>query len=263
MTQYCLWKNEEVKKLFNFIENYVKQGKSLSFAFKDYALSNNRKPNSVRNYYYLELNNLLNNEKRVNELEINLSLHTKKQANFFTEEEVKTQMQKLIELKNKGYSVRKACMTLANGNIEQMVRLQNKYRSILKNNPQYFESLGNNNIIKMPERKSKLSENDINNLFLGLVRLVKNQAKQEANLFIKKEKEHANMIFRQTLVDLANKEQEINSLRKQFEVLKNETKKLNETVKTLRTENTKLKSDKNDKLKKWIEKETKKQKKAN
>ena len=68
MKQYCLWKDNEVKKLFGFIENYTKDGKSLSLAFKDYAVKNKRKPNSVRNYYYLELNHLLENKARANSL---------------------------------------------------------------------------------------------------------------------------------------------------------------------------------------------------
>ena len=229
MTQYCLWKDEEVKKLFSFVEDYTKQGKSLSSAFKDFALKNNRKPNSVRNYYYLELNHLLENKSRAESLNINTSLHQKKQAKFFTQEETQNQMQQLLELKNKGYSVRKACLTIANGNIEEMVRLQNKYRSLLKNQPSYLEKLGysNSNIIQMPQRKNKLSDNDINSLFVGLVRLVKNQAKQDANIAIKQEKEHANQILRKTLVELANKEKQLSILRKQFELLKDETKLLN------------------------------------
>ena len=152
MKEYCLWQDEEVKKLFDFVQNYTIQGKSLSLAFKEYALKNNRQPNSVRNYYYLELNNLLNNPQRTKLLDIDLSYHKKKTTKYFTEEEAKQQMQELINLINKGYSVRKACLTVGNGDLEQMVRLQNKYRSLLKNNPEFLNNLNTqkSNIISMP-----------------------------------------------------------------------------------------------------------------
>ena len=266
MKPYCLWKDEEVMKLFHFVESYTLKGKSLSVAFKDYAFSNNRKPNSVRNYYYLELCNLIENTDRAKKLKIDITLHQKKQANFFSQEETNAQMKKILDLKNKGYSIRKACLTVANGNIEQMVRFQNKYRSLLKNNPEYLDQLSGNktNIISMPVRKQNLTDNEINSLFVGLVKLIKSQARQEANLNIKNEKERANEILRQTLVDLANKEKQLKILRKKFELLKNESLNMSKNIETLRAENAKLlQTDKHTKLKNWTEKNIKKTKKAN
>lgn len=266
MKKYCKWKNVEIKKLFDFVEEYVKSSKSLSRAFNDYAMQNKRKPNSVRNYYYLELNNLLENNKRAKDLGIDLSFHKKKETKFFTQEEIENQMQQIVSLKNKGYSTRKACLEIARGDIEQMVRLQNKYRAILKKQPEYFEKFGEkkSNIISMPERKNKLTDNEINSLFVGLVKLVKSQAKQEANIYLKKEKEEANNQLRQALIELSTKEKQLSQLRKQFELLNNQSKTLNTKIENLRIENAKLNiSSKNTKLKKWAEKNSKSKKTAN
>lgn len=248
-----MWKDAEVKCLFDFVQEYNKSNKPLSQAFKQYAQKSGRKPNSVRNYYYLELSNLLENNLRAKKLDIDLAWHNKKQAQFFSEEETNQAIKKIEELSKKGYSVRKACLTIANGNVEQMVRLQNKYRAVTKKsqpNP--------SNILTMPKRTNKLSDNEINSLFLGLVRLVKSQAKQEANLMLREDKEKANNMLRNAVLELANKDKQIENLKKQFELLKNENFSQTKTIQQLRIQNAKfIPSNKNNKLKKWTEKNIK------
>ena len=64
MKSYSQWTDEEVIKLFRFIEDGKKQNHNLSGMFSLYAKLTNRKPNSVRNYYYAELNELENNKER-------------------------------------------------------------------------------------------------------------------------------------------------------------------------------------------------------
>ena len=98
MKKYCMWKDAEVKCLFDFVQEYNKSNKPLSQAFKDYAQKSGRKPNSVRNYYYLELSNLLENTSRAKKLDISLAWHSKKQAKFFSEEETDQAMKKIDEL---------------------------------------------------------------------------------------------------------------------------------------------------------------------
>ena len=259
MKKYCMWKDAEVKCLFDFVQEYNKSNKPLSQAFKDYAQKSGRKPNSVRNYYYLELSNLIENASRAKKLDISLAWHSKKQAKFFSEEETNQAMKKIDELGKCGYSVRKACLTIANGNIEEMVRLQNKYRAMTKKS-QPKQS----NVLTMPKRTNKLSDNEINSLFLGLVRLVKNQAKQEANLIMRDDKEKANNMLRSAILELANKDRQIANLKTQFELLKSENVNQNKTIQELRIQNAKfMPTSKNNKLKKWTEKniKTKKQNK--
>ncbi len=252
--KYCQWKDEEVKSLFNKIENCEKNGKCLSKAFIEYALLTGRKPNSVRNYYYSELNELLKNEDRRIKLEIDISKHKKNEPKFFTQEETKTQLSEILRLKSLGYSIRKACLKIANGNIEQMVRLQNKYRIVLKKEPKLLFEIENNlkekgfainlnlpkNVISMPTKRTHLSESEINSLFLGLVKLIKNSARNEANLELQKETEFANNTLRQTLVNLSGKEMQLKELRKNFEQLKSEKQKLDGKIKNLRIENAQL-----------------------
>jgi len=72
-----------------------------------------------------------------------------------------------------------------------MLRFQNKYRTILRNQPQKIvaakgelemqgylvKSPVKSNVVMMPQRnEKKLSDVDINNLFIGLMRLIKKQA---------------------------------------------------------------------------------------
>ena len=47
-----IWSNQEVKELFNQVEQTKKSGRPLKDAFIAHAERYTRKPNSVRNYYY-------------------------------------------------------------------------------------------------------------------------------------------------------------------------------------------------------------------
>lgn len=255
--KYCRWNFKEIKALFTHIENTTQNGNTLTNAFESYAQISGRKPNSVRNYYYAELNFLENHEKERKKLEIDLSKHTKTNPNFFTENEAKNMSDEINSLVKKGYSVRKACLTLANGNIEKMVRLQNKYRTMAKQNakPQQLPQ----NIISMPQKTMRLTEAEINSLFLGLVKLIKSSVKQEFNLKVQKDTENANTLLRQTLVNLSNKEQQIERLKKNFEILKAENKKLDDKIKLLRVSKVNLQTQKIEKLKDYTKKYQNKQ----
>lgn len=235
MKKYCRWKDEEIKKLFSHIENCSQKGIILTEAFKLYANMTNRKQNSVRNYYYAELNNLETNKQDCKRLNINLENHKKTQANFFSDEEAKLTMEKINGLKSKGYSVRKACLSLAHGNINEMVRLQNKYRTMSKEEKSKNPALFPKNVISMPQKTMQLTEAEINSLFLGLVKLIKTSVKQEMNLKFQKDTENANSVLRQTLVNLSNKEEQYLKMKKSFDLLKAENKKLDEKVKMLRS----------------------------
>lgn len=254
MKKYCKWKDEEVIKLFKHIENCTEKGLCLTSAFKSYAQISGRKPNSVRNYYYAELLNLENDKVRRDCFGIDISKHQKVMPKYFSKEEIESQIFEIVKLYNEGYSIRKACLKMANGNIDEMVRLQNKYRTILKKQPELISSfeqkLKNDgkelktklpeNIISMPNRKTKLSDNEINSLFLGLVKLIKNHAKQELAGNIQKQNQIANQELRRMMVSISEKESEIQKLRSNFELLKNENKLFEKKIQELRSENAKL-----------------------
>ena len=69
------------------------------------------------------------------------------------------------------------------------------------------------NIINIDFAKQKLnkkiSDSDINALFMGLVKIVKKSALDSANQELKVECNEANENFRQTLIDLNKKEEEL------------------------------------------------------
>ena len=70
-----IWKDEEVKSLFLEVESAKNKGQALSVAFLNHAKRYGRKKNSVRNYYYKEVDNLSTDPARVNRLKIDLKKH--------------------------------------------------------------------------------------------------------------------------------------------------------------------------------------------
>lgn len=261
MKEYSKWKDEEVIKLFKFIEDGKKNNVCLSKLFKDYAKLTNRMPNSVRNYYYAELTCLENDANRRKELKIDIDLHKKVTQKEFTYDETKKLVLEILKQTSKGISVRKACLNLANGNINDMVRYQNKFRTVVIKDKELYESCIDelkkgglivkgklpDNIVSMPERRTLLTESDINSLFLGLVKLVKKQAIEQAGNSYKRESEKANEMLRKTLIELTEKDNELKILRKKFKVLNTENYKLMEEIKLLRGKNAEL-INKHDKL---------------
>ena len=269
MKEYSKWKDDEVIKLFRFIENGKNQNKCLSILFSEFASLTNRMPNSVRNYYYAELNCLQNDKARQKKLNIDLNLHQKVDQKEFLNEETKQLVMEILKQTSKGLSVRKACLNLADGDINKMVRFQNKFRTVVLKDKNLYESCLNelknqgvnvknklpNNVISMPDRRNILTESDINSLFLGLVKLVKKQATMQVNTNLKQECERANEALRKTLVELSEKENELKMLRKQFKVLNMQNNKLVEEVKQLRGKNAELitKQNKLSALKKFTQ----------
>ena len=222
MKNYSKWKNEEVKQLFQIVENFKKSNKSLLDAFSSFSKISGRKRNSVRNYYYLELGELEKNPERASSLNINMKNHIKTSGKAFTKEETHASIKELLKLKCMGYSIRKACLKIANNNINEMVRIQNKYRSLLKTNPAYIKEILNtlkeeglqdnkivesNNLVyfKKPE-KSTVSEKDINSLFLGLIKLVKRSSAESVEKTLIADLNFANSTLRKTIVKLSKVE---------------------------------------------------------
>lgn len=247
------WKDEEVKALFNMVEKYKIENKSLLHAFSEYAKLYGRKKNSVRNYYYQELNNLAKDNERCKSLDINIEKHKTNTINAFSELETRKIIKEILRLKCLGNSVRKACLTLAEGNVELMVRYQNKYRSVLKSNANLIGKLleelkrdglnvaepkpATSNIIqfKRPQQKS-LDDKDINALFLGLIKLVKKTATENVEKKLSSELDFSNSTLRKTLVKLSNTTQELNEAKLEKNRLLSENNKLKEENKNLKSE---------------------------
>ena len=108
-----LWDNQEVKDLFSEIEKTKQNGLPLRKAFIMHAQKYSRQPNSVRNYYYHEIDNLERDDQRLKKLGIDLSKHKKNTIQYFSKDEEDSLMHKIDRLVGSGYSVRKACLTLS------------------------------------------------------------------------------------------------------------------------------------------------------
>ena len=222
-----IWKNQEVKDLFLEVEQIKDDNKPLKNAFLNHAKKYNRKPNSVRNYYYHEIDNLSKDKKRLEKLKIDLAKHEKSSIVYFSKQEEEDLLKQIDNLVQSGMSVRKACLSLSKGDVGQMLRYQNKYRNfIAKNRSQTNENINSEKIIKFTKKRTTLTDTEIQSLFMGLVRLVKRNTLEEITDKVKADFENANKELRQAIFELHNKEKEYKDLKNEFIKLKNENTKL-------------------------------------
>lgn len=242
------WEDVEVIDLFKEVENVKEKNESIKKAFIIHAEKYSRRPNSVRNYYYHEVDDLLKNRTRLKKLGINISKHKKQEVKFFSEQEGEKIVKEINKLVLKGDSVRQACLKLSGGNIALMLRYQNKYRNSLlkKQNETPTKPV---NILEYKNRQKSLSDTDINSLFLGLVKLVKKMAYEQATMTIFKEKESMSTLLKKALIDLNNSEKEIKILKESQKELEKENKNLIEKISSLRLANAKVLTQKLNELK--------------
>lgn len=250
MKKHSKWDDTQIKKLFSVVEKTKSENKSLLEAFKIFAKKTGRKPNSVRNFYYQEVENLKNDAGRADELGICAKNHNISVAKKFSNEETKKLIKEILRQKCLGNSVRKACLNLANGDAGKMIRYQNKFRSVLCGNKKLYsecleelrkEGLGekeikrSNVVFMKKQEEKKLSDDDINSLFLGLIRLVKRSAAQTAAKEFENESEFASNALRNSLSKLALANQKIEALSCELEKVKTRSSRLED-------ENIKLKT---------------------
>ncbi len=130
---------EEAKTLVDYIKEGKSKGKTLTYLFESYGLERGRAKGSVRNYYYALMKNEKKDERIVKLLDG--SQLTVEKIKEFTEEETTETLKSILLEKSKGFSVRRAIYNLANGDDKLMLRLQNKYRNMLKKSPERIEKL--------------------------------------------------------------------------------------------------------------------------
>ena len=114
------WKDDEKLMLWDEVKKAQKIGAPLKRVFETVARQTGRKPNSVRNYYYMKV-------KETGEIE-------QKPTTFvqFSKEEIYSLLRTLLASGARGESIRGASLRLAAGDKTQMLRYQNKYRSLIK-----------------------------------------------------------------------------------------------------------------------------------
>ncbi len=115
------WKDEEKLKLWDEVKKAQRMGAPLKRVFETVAKETGRKPNSVRNYYYMKV-------KETGEIEQKPSTFTP-----FNRDEIYLLLRELLASGARGESIRGASLNLAGGDKTLMLRYQNKYRSLIKN----------------------------------------------------------------------------------------------------------------------------------
>jgi len=216
--------------LLKFVEEGMNNNKSKLTIFSEYALKYHLLKESVRNYYYLAVQVVQANEIYAQNCGINPKLHKIDEIIEFSKDDLKSQMKEIICYKLQGMSLRKSCFLVAKNDIKLALRLQNKYRNLLKKNPQFLQNISNSiernneNLTKLSliknekvlffptQTKSKISDKDITNLFMGLVRLIKNNAQENLSKDLKSENEKINKDLNLSLIELNSKERKIKAL---------------------------------------------------
>ena len=122
------WQPEETEMLWKEIRAASETGASLRGVFERMGQTLGRKPNSVRNYYYMQLRDHEGDDLR-------------RAAPFetFTDEEIHQLLRRVLMARGQGRSVRACVMELSQGDKTLMLRYQNKYRSLLRKRPALIE----------------------------------------------------------------------------------------------------------------------------
>lgn len=207
-----LWDDESVKMLFHEVEKVKETGGAIKNAFASFAVKQNRQPNSVRNYYYAEISRLHADEGRAKDLGIDLKKHQKSEFAFFSKEEKDKIVDKIQEKLNQGCSVRKACYLLSGGDVKEMLRMQNKYRSETRSNVLQFKK----------KQSQRVTDADIISLFSGIINLVRRSAAEQVRNEISAECREAGQQLRDLVLKLGQKERELQFLKNDIQRVKNE-----------------------------------------
>lgn len=115
------WSDEETRALMDAARAARSAGRPLREVFESAAFSTGRKPNSIRNYYYA----------------CSRSEEGARRARFepFRDDEAETLAETILAARACGQSVRACVMNMAGGDQKLMLRLQNKYRAMLRTRP--------------------------------------------------------------------------------------------------------------------------------
>lgn len=121
------WSIEETELLFRKIDEAASKNQPIKRAFEAVAERTGRRPNSIRNYYYVKLREDPSRGK----------------VSFvpFGKEELRTLVETMLLGQAEGKSVRSIAFALGKGDKKSMLRYQNKYRGLLRSNPGYIETV--------------------------------------------------------------------------------------------------------------------------
>lgn len=123
--QHTGWREDEIDRLWHSVRQANENGLPLRSVFEEMGEALGRRPNSVRNYYYMQM--------RAKD-----STAARRASPFetFTESEVRALVKAVLRARAQGQSVRACVMALSGGDQSRMLRYQNKYRSTVKKRPE-------------------------------------------------------------------------------------------------------------------------------
>ena len=124
------WKPEETEMLWQEVNRAAGNGETLRGVFEKMGRQLGRKPNSVRNYYYMQLRSRGGEE-----------LHLAAPFETFSEQEIRSLIRSVLTARGSGRSVRACVMELSGGDKTLMLRYQNKYRSVLRKKPELVKDV--------------------------------------------------------------------------------------------------------------------------
>ena len=124
------WSQEETDLLWKEIRAAADEGEPLRGVFERMGQTLGRKPNSVRNYYYMQLRDQ-NDE----------SLKRAAPFETFTDQEIHDLLRRILAARGQGRSVRACVMEMSGGDKTLMLRYQNKYRAVLRKKPRLVEQV--------------------------------------------------------------------------------------------------------------------------
>ena len=117
------WNSDEEALLAKAVDRCKAAGEPLKTAFFEAARQTGRQPNSVRNHYY-------SGSKAAGAAPAFLP---------FSEEESLSLLKTVLLARSAGESVRACTLRLAEGDTRRMLRYQNKYRALLKSQPELVD----------------------------------------------------------------------------------------------------------------------------
>lgn len=126
---------QEAEELMGYVAEGRKRGEPLCRLFERYGARCGRAGGSVRNYYYQFLKC---KDERAREIVGRRQLRAGR-IRAFSEAERDEMLRKILSERAKGCSVRRAIANVCEGDEKQMLRYQNKYRNLLKKQPELIE----------------------------------------------------------------------------------------------------------------------------
>lgn len=169
---------EEAENLVEYIFEGKQEGKTLSYLFETYGKSHGRAKGSVRNYYYQLLK--CRSDERVEKMLAGKNLYAES-IREFTEEETDEILSRILSERKKGLSVRRAIFNVAGGDEKLRLRLQNKYRNLVKKQPERVKRIGKEVGLAMPllPSESAALKNKVEQEIAGVYKMLYHSLKEE------------------------------------------------------------------------------------